>query len=147
MNGHGGVLRGPAPRPCDSCPYRRDVPAGVWADSEYDKLPHYDEPTYAQPPQVFVCHQQDGRVCAGWAGCHDGVNLLSLRIAVLGGALSSADYEATVDYACPVPLFTSGQAAAEHGRAGVEQPDASARRVIAKISRRRPGSAASEDLI
>jgi hypothetical protein len=130
------TLRGPAPRPCESCPYRRDVPAGVWAGSEYDKLPRYDEPTYAQPPQVFVCHQQNGRVCAGWAGCHDGANLLSLRVALFDGMLSGADYEAAVDYVCPVPLFASGADAAAHGKAGIDRPDAAARRVIAKVYRR-----------
>jgi hypothetical protein len=127
------TLRGPAPRPCESCPYRRDVPSGVWAASEYDKLPLYDAPTYAQPTGVFLCHQQDGRVCAGWAGCHDGTNLLSLRIAVSNGALSVADYEATVGYCSPVPLFASGAEAATHGEAGIEAPTAPARRVIAKV--------------
>lgn len=31
--------------PCSACPYRVDVPAGVWAREEYDKLDPYDLPT------------------------------------------------------------------------------------------------------
>lgn len=130
------TLRGPAPRPCESCPYRRDVPSGVWAAEEYDKLPRYDDPTYAQPAGVFLCHQRDGRVCAGWAGCHDGAHLLALRIAVRAGEMTVASYRATVTYSSPVPLFASGSEAAVHGKAGINQPGAPARRVIAKVSRR-----------
>jgi hypothetical protein len=130
------TLRGPAPRPCGSCPYRRDVPSGVWEASEYDKLPAYDEPTQFQPTSAFACHQQDGRVCAGWAGCHDGEHLLSLRVALRTGFMSAADYEATVAYSSPVPLFASGSEAAEHGKAGIEQPGVPARQVIGKLSRR-----------
>ncbi|WP_336794377.1 DUF6283 family protein [Gordonia malaquae] len=50
----------PAPRPCESCPYRRDVPSGVWAESEYEKLRAYDAPTGEQPVRLFLCHQYDG---------------------------------------------------------------------------------------
>ncbi|MFD7961193.1 DUF6283 family protein [Streptomyces zaomyceticus] len=39
----------PAPRPCASCPYRRDVPSGVWSRGDYVKLPLYDGPTWTQP--------------------------------------------------------------------------------------------------
>lgn len=28
----------PSPRLCESCPYRRDVPSGIWDRSEYAKL-------------------------------------------------------------------------------------------------------------
>jgi hypothetical protein len=31
-------LIGPRRRPCSSCPYRRDVPSGLWSAEEYDKL-------------------------------------------------------------------------------------------------------------
>ena len=63
----------PARTPCATCPYRTDVPSGVWAPEEYAKLLAYDEETAYQPLSVFLCHQVDGRVCAGWAGCHDGL--------------------------------------------------------------------------
>lgn len=63
-------IKEPAPRPCESCPYRKDVPSGVWAEEEYRKLPDYDQETMKQPMGVFLCHQQNQRVCGGWAGVH-----------------------------------------------------------------------------
>lgn len=129
--------RGPASAPCGSCPYRRDVPSGVWSEEEYAKLPPYDGPTWEQPPAVFMCHQQDGRICAGWAGCHDMYESMGLRLAVSFG-MTEADYQATLDYESPTPLFESGAAAAAHGRAEVEAPGEAAGRVIARLLRRRP---------
>lgn len=126
----------PADLPCPSCPYRRDVPSGVWTDAEYDKLPGYDESTPFQPVRVFMCHQQNGRLCAGWVGCHDVDHLLSLRIAVADGSLTVDDMQATADYVCPVELWGSGAEAAEHGKADVGWPDREAREVIAKVTRR-----------
>jgi hypothetical protein len=74
----------PAAHPCGSCPYR-DVPSGIWAPEEYGKLPEYDRPTAEQPTQVFCCHQQPGRLCAGWCGCHDMAETLAVRLwAALG---------------------------------------------------------------
>ncbi|MFE7545794.1 DUF6283 family protein [Streptomyces platensis] len=82
-------LRPPAPRPCESCPYRRDVPAGIGASEEYEKLRRYDADTPNQPTKLFQCHQADGdsdnrRICGGWAGCHEGEDLLALRVALPG---------------------------------------------------------------
>jgi len=127
----------PAPRPCASCPYRRDVPSGVWAAEEYAKLRRYDAPTMEQPPGVFLCHQVNGRVCAGWASCHDGDHLLALRIAVASGGMSAEDMEATRDYVSPVPLFGSGTEAADHGTAEIDAPGPRAVQTMAKITRRR----------
>lgn len=133
-------LRPPATRPCSSCPYRRDVPSGVWAAEEYDKLPRFDAETMFQPTGVFLCHQSDGdgtndRLCAGWVGCHGAEELLALRFAVISGRLSGDDYEAVVDYVSPVPLFASGAEAAEHGRAEIETPGVRAVEAIGKIRR------------
>src|SRR3954467_54109 len=102
----------PAPRPCQSCPYRRDVPSGVWSSTEYAKLVAYDAPTYAQPLALFQCHQNgadDGRarVCAGWVGCH-GQELLALRLAVSTGRLDPL----VMGYRTTVALFASGRDAA-----------------------------------
>lgn len=113
-------LRPPAPRPCESCPYRRDVPSGVWAGSEYEKLVQYDAETPAQPPRMFQCHQsdasgEDARVCAGWAGCH-GKELLAPRLELMRGKIDLAGYQAIVEYESPVPLFDSGADAAAHVR-------------------------------
>ncbi|MFD9062708.1 DUF6283 family protein [Kitasatospora purpeofusca] len=132
-------LRPPAPRPCDSCPYRRDVPSGIWATEEYDKLRAYDAPTGEQPQAVFLCHQNDAdsassRICAGWAGCHS-ADLLAPRIAVLTGQMDQPTYQAVTTYTTPVPLFTSGTEAAEHGRAEIDRPGAAADHLIGKILR------------
>ncbi|MEV7068962.1 DUF6283 family protein [Streptomyces collinus] len=131
-------LRPPAPRPCESCPYRRDVPAGIWASEEYAKLRRYDADTPDQPTGLFQCHQADAdsavrRVCAGWAGCHASEELLALRLAVLDGSMDATTYLAVVEYTSPVPLFPSGSDAAAHGEAGIDAPDETARRVINKI--------------
>ncbi|MCC9181145.1 DUF6283 family protein [Mycolicibacterium mageritense] len=79
----------PAPRPCASCPYRRDAPSGIWDASEYRKLPAYDGEAQDQPLNLFVCHQTNGddpnaRLCGGWVACHGG-ELMALRLAVIRG--------------------------------------------------------------
>lgn len=129
-------VRPPAPRPCESCPYRRDVPSGIWAAEEYTKLPAYDQPTFDQPHGVFLCHQQDGRACAGWVGCHDMDESLALRFAAISG-VPAETVEAIRNYVSPVPLWPSGTAAAAHGLAEVEMPGSDAGRLIGKLTRRR----------
>lgn len=133
-------LHPPAPSPCTSCPYRTDVPSGIWDASEYEKLPLYDAETMYQPPAVFQCHQtkRDGRlcrICAGWAGCHDRNELLALRIAVSSGAISPETHQATIEYRSPVPLFASGAEAAAHGMRDIENPSEAAARAVSKILR------------
>ena len=131
------AVSGPAPRPCASCPYRRDVPSGVWDASEYDKLPAYDRDTGEQPMDLFLCHQTNAdspgaRLCAGWVGCH-GQELLALRLALAMGRIDAAVMAYTTD----VPLFESGSAAAEHGKARIDEPDDLAVYVIRKVAARR----------
>lgn len=129
-------IRPPAPRPCGSCPYRRDVPSGVWAEEEYDRLPPYDNETGYQPANVFMCHQQDGRLCAGWCGTHDMAENLGMRIAEVTGAVTPEDLDAIIDYTTDVPLFESGAAAAEHGMAELSAPSERAVKTIVKLRRR-----------
>lgn len=130
----------PAPNPCGSCPYRRDVPSGVWSLEEYAKLPSYDGETGDQPFGIFLCHQQDGRACAGWVGCHDMDESLAFRLAAATGRIENPD--AFLDYATPTPLFASGAEAAQHGVEAINDPDVDARRVIdrlgAKLRKRDP---------
>ena len=113
------------------------MPSGVWHPDEYAKLPGFDRPTAEQPPAVFLCHQQNGRVCAGWAGCHDMGQSLGVRFAVLSGALSGGDVDAVLDYRSPVPLFESGVEAAAHGLADLDAPGEPAQRVMEKVTQRR----------
>ena len=77
------------------------------------------------------------RVCAGWAGCHDADNLLSVRIAVFEGRLTPEIAQAVIGYSCPIPLFDSGEEAAEHGMAQIEAPSSDAIQTIRKIVVRR----------
>lgn len=126
----------PRPRPCASCPYRRDVPSGVWESNEYDKLYAYDADTSEQPPAIFMCHQPNeggATVCAGWLGHTDPADLLAVRLGVAMGALDPA----ALDYTTDVDLFDSGAEAAAHGLADIDRPSDAARRVVAKIQRRR----------
>lgn len=121
----------PAAKPCGSCPYRRDVPSGLWDPSEYHKLPEYDLPTPEQPMGVFLCHRQNGRACAGWCGVHDMTDSLGLRMATSMGKVK--DPEHFLDYTTDVPLFKTGAEAARHGMAEVEKPGPEAMRLIAKL--------------
>lgn len=117
----------PPKRPCGSCPYRRDVPSGIWSAEEYDKLPEYDGETWEQPPGVFMCHQRDGRLCGGWLQTHDADHLLALRIARVAPS--------AYDYASDVPTFSSGREAAAHGLRDIDTPGAAARALMRKLGR------------
>jgi len=128
--------REPAKNPCGTCPYRRDVPSGVWAEEEYAKLPEYDKPTGEQPLGLFHCHQQDGRLCAGWVGCHDMDNALSIRMAQSLGWIEPDVIETVLDYGTDVPLWASGAEAAEHGLREVDEPSWEARRKIDVLIRK-----------
>jgi len=123
--------------PCASCPYRRGVPSGVWAEAEYAKLAKYDGEIFEQVQQqaegLFFCHQDDGSLCAGWVGHRkDPSDLLALRVALVEGR---ADLS-VLDYRTDVPLFDSGRAAAEHGIAELRSPSRKAREVIDKVRRK-----------
>lgn len=129
----------PAKRPCPSCPYRRDVPSGVWVIEEYAKLPLYDGETFEQPPGFFMCHQQDGRPCAGWVACHDMDQSLAFRLAATN--MDEQTARAILDYETDVEVFSSGREAAEHGVRDIVKPGPEARqqmdRLLRKTRRRR----------
>lgn len=117
-------------QPCDACPYRRDVPSGVWAAHEYDKLPPYDEPTFAQPLATFGCHATPEFYCHGWAVVHTSrgneFDLLALRFR-----------PANIPPA-KVPLFSSGTEAAEHGKRDIAKPKKKAKETMAKLVSKYP---------
>lgn len=137
--------QGPSRRPCQSCPYRRDVPPGIWTAEEYRKLPEYDRPTSEQPRGIFLCHQNgrddpNARVCAGWAGCHGKTHeteLISVRMGIAFGTLTETATLQTLRYKSPVPLFDSGAEAAAHGLREIENPGPEAQKLIKKITRTR----------
>ncbi|MFF7198271.1 DUF6283 family protein [Streptomyces sp. NPDC008079] len=135
------ALLPPSRTPCGACPYRRDVPSGIWDETDYAKLPPYDRPTPEQPVRLFQCHLYDaedsrGRICGGWAGCHDGNGLLALRVALIISREITPETERAIrEYESPVPLFASGAEAAAHGMRELENPGPQARREIEKIQR------------
>ena len=132
--------------PCTSCPYRRDVPSGVWAHHEYEKLRGYDEPTYNQPFDAFSCHATPEHYCHGWAVVHTSrgneYDLIALRL------VGSPDIPEA-----GVPLFASGNEAADHGQLNIEDPSVAAvvtmHKLLHKYPRLRaktePGSHTSDD--
>lgn len=129
----------PRKSPCASCPYRLDVPSGVWAESEYDKLPAYDGSTGDQAMAgalgVFLCHNDPARhVCAGWAALSN-EHTLALRMA--SRLDPDVDTIACLDYTTDVPLFASGAEAAEHGKAEIAAPSDKAVSTIGKVTRTR----------
>lgn len=117
--------------PCSACPYRCDVPSGVWAADEYDKLRSYDNPTGDQPFAVFACHATPEHLCNGWAVVHSNrgheYDLLALR---LHG--DPPIPETTVE------LWASGNIAADHGQADIAHPTVEARQTAARLTRKFP---------
>ena len=133
-NDHSRAAGGSLPRksPCVSCPYRRGVPSGIWDAQEYDKLPRYDGEIHEQQAiATFLCHHQDGQVCAGWLGHRDPIDLLAVRLGISWGQLDPS----CAEYSTSVPLFETGAEAAEHGKQDIDTPDAKARQIIDKIRR------------
>lgn len=131
----------PATNPCGTCPYRKDVPSGIWAAEEYEKLKAYDRETWEQPTGLFLCHQHDrnsdrSQLCAGWVACHGPENLLGIRLAPMNG-MAARDLAATYEYTTNVPVFNSGHDAAEHGMQDINTPSLEASRAITKITKRR----------
>ena len=137
------TTRPPAPRPCASCPYRKDVPSGIWDASEYEKLPRYDADAQPIPAlNLFLCHQNDrdneqARMCGGWVATHGGDQLLAIRLAVSQGSITPETHAAVCDYRTDVPVFATGAEAAAHGIRDIDIPDSAATRAITKISARR----------
>jgi hypothetical protein len=125
------------PSPCNTCPFRRDTPPGIWAEEEYRKLPAYDPDPSRLIPElaVFHCHQENATgvptVCRGWLACF-GWDIVAVRLAVFRGAIPAEEVEAP----CPVPLYNSGAEACKAGMAGVRRPGRKARQLAAKLTRR-----------
>jgi hypothetical protein len=118
--------------PCVSCPYRKDVPSGIWASQEYDKIEQYDAPTFAQPRGVFMCHQQDESLCRGWLDCH-GDSLLSVRMACSTGLLDETQVVEALVVGPSVPVFATAKEASKHGRKAIARPGPKAQALMDKI--------------
>jgi len=118
-------------QPCSACPYRRDVPSGLWAAHEYDKLRDYDKPTPEQPWQVFMCHATPEHYCHGWAVVHtsrgNDRDLLALRV---------HGYPEIPE--AGVPLFACGNDAADWGQADINDPSDEAKDTMQRLVRKYP---------
>lgn len=128
-------MAGLAPRksPCASCPYRLNAPSGVWDAEEYEKLLGYDGETFEQRAvSLFMCHQGEGELCAGWVGCHDPRESLAMRLNA-----SQVDWGAVEAFSTTAPLHPSGKAAAEHGMRDLSEPSERAQETIEKIVKKR----------
>ena len=118
--------------PCLSCPYRKDVPSGVWEESEYQKLYDYDRDTPQQPHTLFMCHKNNGTsICRGWWDCH-GDQLLGMRLAIAKGLLSPSAMRSMYNDKL-VPVFDSGEEAAEHGIRDIDDPSPEAIKAMRRI--------------
>lgn len=122
--------------PCASCPYRRDVPSGIWSSEEYEKILRYDNETWQQPPRAFLCHQADGCLCRGWLDVH-GSGLLGLRIACAIGTLDPEAVSKALDEDPATPVFASAAEAAKHGRRAIKRPGKKAREMVSKLEKKR----------
>jgi hypothetical protein len=117
--------------PCSACPYRKDCPSGLWAHHEYEKLRPYDEITPEQPFAPFMCHATPEHFCSGWAVVHTSrgheYDLMALRL------VGYPDIPQTT-----VELFESGNDAADHGQAGIEEPSVEATEAVERLLRKYP---------
>lgn len=115
--------------PCLACPYRLDVPSGVWSWDEYEKLRAYDNITPEQPFEAFACHATPNQICSGWAVCHTTrgheFDLLAMRI---------IGYPAIP--ATKIPMHPSGNAAADFGQEDIEDPSDEAMALADKLMQR-----------
>ena len=138
--------------PCSSCPYRRDVPSGIWAWHEYEKLRDYDLPTAEQPWNVFVCHATPDHYCNGWVLVHNNrgpdpdnpmsvhpYDLLALRLSEGMGRWSGRIPESKT------PLFSSGNEAADHGQRDISAPSPEARNTVDRLTRKYPRLRSEDD--
>jgi Family of unknown function (DUF6283) len=116
---------------CSACPYRKDCPSGLWAAHEYNKLRDYDNITPDQPWAPFMCHATPDHLCHGWAVVHTNrgheYDLLALRM---------IGYPEVPEPS--VPLFASGNEAANHGQKDIEAPSAEAIATAERLVRKFP---------
>jgi hypothetical protein len=129
------------PVPCVTCPYRKDVPSGVWHRDEYQKLVAYDAETAAQPAALFMCHQQHGGLCTGWVQSHAArdhrFDLLALRLHSFSDRVDVKQISNVARSVPAVALFRTGAAAMRHGLKRISNPGRKAVEAIASIVRKR----------
>lgn len=116
------------PKPCDTCPYRRDTPPGVWDQEEYEKLPRYDDQD-RMGLGTFLCHNgaagDEQTICRGWASVHR--DSVAVRVALMRVNVTYEELKPDRS------LYRSGAEACAAGLAGVEKPGRAAKKAVTKI--------------
>lgn len=124
-----------ADKPCSTCPYRRDTPRGIWDESEYRKLPEYDEnpPSGVPAFATFLCHHSpsmtQNAACRGWLTVHQ--NSVAVRLALLKGLVTPEQVNAEPT----VELFKSGRQACAAGLEGIKYPSSKTLVAIDKMAK------------
>ena len=118
------------PVPAQLAPIAKMSRAALWQEHEYDKLVEYDKPTGEQPYMPFGCHATPEHLCHGWAVVHSNrgneYDLLALRIFPPPSGIPEQ----------VVPLFASGQEAADWGMRDIENPSDEALDAIDRLGRK-----------
>lgn len=102
------------------------------------RLPGYDAELPSQPRKLFMCHQRDNCLCAGWVQTHGAENLLALRIHEVDPSVFG--------HTSDVPTFASGVEAALHGLQDISKPGPKALAMIAGLVKSRNGFASTDSL-
>lgn len=128
-----------APTPCTTCPYRRDVPSGIWDRSEYEKLPAYDHRDFGESPMaVFHCHQEPmiGKptVCHGWLSVHP--DCIAVRMARFSGLITK-EHMAQIPIKPDPKPYDSGQQAYRAGIKGIRRPGKKAEAAVRGLLKRK----------
>lgn len=124
---------------CDTCPYLRATPSGVWDVSEYEKLRAMDNREWGGAGNtIFHCHQENATgvptACRGWLWTHGGNT--GVRLAVMGG-LVKGDELPQEDEAHL--YYETGQEAYEFGVKDIDAPSAEACKKIHRLVKKGAG--------
>lgn len=130
---------------CETCPYRRDTPSGIWAKHEYEKLPAYDHGRVMKFPDglaavvpelaIFHCHQTTAAgkpiICRGWLSVHRGST--AVRLGVLSGRIDVDDLPKKNESDI---YYESGKEACAAGLRDFKVPTIAARYAVHKLAKR-----------
>lgn len=121
------------PKPCDTCPYSKSTPPGVWHPEEYLKLKKFDDPlAHGIISATFLCHNggtpgANDTLCRGWLSVH--ADSIPVRFLLSQGRVSPEDIPEELDPG----LYASGAEACAAGLRGVKKPSRKAKKAMDKI--------------
>lgn len=135
---------------CQTCPYKRDTPSGIWSPEEYIKLAALDaEPTMetlasGKAMTTFHCHQENATgtptACRGWVWTHG--HTMGMRLALMNGLIDPADLPVEDESHL---YYTTGVQACAAGMADIDEPGPEARALMDKLLERGAGRVYEED--